>query len=86
MAVFIEKPPVRSSHCLETMKNASILVKLGTNVNWTIASVTACSIVNFLLPWQRVNVSKLRKITILHCFFHQSLFQSAATSELIDIE
>jgi hypothetical protein len=62
MAVFIEKPP-------ETMKNASILMKLGTNVDYTTASVTACSIVNFLLPWQRGDVSKLPKNTILHCFF-----------------
>jgi hypothetical protein len=35
MAVFTEKPPVTSSNCYETMKNASILIKLGTNVNWT---------------------------------------------------
>jgi hypothetical protein len=34
MAVFIEKPPV--SNCYETMKNASILTKLGTNVDRTI--------------------------------------------------
>jgi hypothetical protein len=51
------------------MKNASILMKLGTNVDWTIASVTACSILNFLLPRQRGDVSKLPKITILHRFF-----------------
>jgi hypothetical protein len=53
MAVSIEKPPVTSSNCYETMKNtlyASILMKLGTNVDWSIASVTACSILNFLLP------------------------------------
>jgi hypothetical protein len=50
MAVFIEKPPVTSSNCYETMKNASILMKLGTNADYTIASVTACSMVNFLLP------------------------------------
>jgi hypothetical protein len=68
MAVFIEKAPVTSSNCYETMKNASILMKLGTHVDWTIASTTACSIVNFLLPWQRGDVPKLRKITILHCF------------------
>jgi hypothetical protein len=48
MAVFIEKPPVTSSNCYETMKNALILMKLGTNVDWTIASV----IVYCLLPWQ----------------------------------
>jgi hypothetical protein len=59
MAVFIEKPPVTSSNCYETMKNVSILMKLGTKVDWTIASVTACSIVNFLLPWQHGLVSKL---------------------------
>jgi hypothetical protein len=69
MAVFIEKPPVTRSNCYETMKNASILMKLGTNVDYTIACVTACSIVNFLLPWQRGDISKLPKITILHCFF-----------------
>jgi hypothetical protein len=34
MAVFIEKPPVTSLNCYETMmKNASILMKLGTNVD-----------------------------------------------------
>jgi hypothetical protein len=61
MAVFIEKPPVTSSNCYETMKNASKLMKLGTNVDWTIAFVTACSIVNFLLPWQwgvRLKIAK----------------------------
>jgi hypothetical protein len=31
MAVFIEKPPVTTSNYYETMKNASILIKLGTN-------------------------------------------------------
>jgi hypothetical protein len=69
MAVFIEKPPVTSSNCYETMKNASILIQLDTNVDYTIASVTACSIVNFLLPWKRGDVSKLPIITILHCIF-----------------
>jgi hypothetical protein len=59
MAVFIEKPSVTSSNCYETLKNASILMKLGTNIDWTIASVTACSILNFLLPWQWGDVSKL---------------------------
>jgi hypothetical protein len=42
MSVFIEKPHVTSSNCYETMKNASILMKLGTYVDWTIAFVTAC--------------------------------------------
>jgi hypothetical protein len=32
------------------MKNASILNKLGTNVDWTMAFVTTCSVLNFLLP------------------------------------
>jgi hypothetical protein len=75
MAFFIEKPPVASSNCYETMKNASILMKLGTkfNIDWTIASVTACSIVNFPLQWQRGDVLKLRKNTILHCSFPSTL-------------
>jgi hypothetical protein len=32
MAVFIERPSVTSSNYYETMKNASILMKLETNV------------------------------------------------------
>jgi hypothetical protein len=69
MAVFIEKPPVTSStEHYGTMKNALILMKINTSTDWKIASV-----LTFLLPWQRGNVSKLPKITILHCFFaHQN--------------
>jgi hypothetical protein len=69
MAVLTEKPPVTSSNCYVTMKNASILIKLGTNVDWTIAFVKTCSVLNFLLPWQRGDISKLPKITILLRFF-----------------
>jgi hypothetical protein len=68
------------------MKNASILIKLGTNVDWTIAFVTTCSVLDFLLPWQRGDISKLPKITILPRFFPSNLFQSAATSQGIEIE
>jgi hypothetical protein len=50
MAVFIEKSPVTSSNCYKT---TSTLINLGTNVDWTIAFVTTCSDLNFLLPWQR---------------------------------
>jgi hypothetical protein len=66
MAVFIEKSPVTSSNCYETIKDASIFIKLGTNVDWTIAFVTAYSILNFLLLWQRGDISKLPKIIMLH--------------------
>jgi hypothetical protein len=65
MAVYTEKPPVTSSNCYGTMKNASILIKL----DWTIAFVTTCSVLNSLLPWQRRDISKLPKITILPRFF-----------------
>jgi hypothetical protein len=51
MAVFIEKSPVTSSSCYKTIKTALILIKLGTIVDWTIAFVTTCSVLNFLLPW-----------------------------------
>jgi hypothetical protein len=68
MVVFFEKHPVTSSNCYETMKNASILMKLATNVDWKIISLTACSILNFLLPRQLGYFSKLRKITILLFF------------------
>jgi hypothetical protein len=77
IAIFIEKPPVTSSNCYETMKIASLLIKLGTNVDWAIAFVTTCSVLNFLLPCQRGDISKLPKITILRWFFHQNWFQSA---------
>jgi hypothetical protein len=66
MTVFIEKPLVRSSNCYETIKKPSILFKLGTNVHWTKAFVTACSILDFLLSWQQGDISKLWKITILY--------------------
>jgi hypothetical protein len=33
MAVFVVKPPVTNSNFNETMINASILMKLGTNVD-----------------------------------------------------
>jgi hypothetical protein len=67
MAVFIEKSPVTSSNCykINTIKTASTLIKLGTNVDCTIALATTCSGLNFLLPWQRGDISKLPKITIL---------------------
>jgi hypothetical protein len=63
---FIEKSPVTSSNCYKTIKKtASILIKLGTGVDWIIAFATPCSGLNFLLPWQQGAISKLPKITIL---------------------
>jgi hypothetical protein len=61
MAVFIKKSPVTSSNCYKTKETASILIKLGTNVDWTIAFVTKCSVLNFLLPWQRGGHLKIAK-------------------------
>jgi hypothetical protein len=69
MAVFTEKPHVTSSNCYETMKNASKQMKLGTNVDYTIVSVTACSIVNFLLPWQRGTSQNCQKSLFWIVFF-----------------
>jgi hypothetical protein len=84
-AVFVEKPPVTSSNCYETMNTFSILMKVGTKVDWTISFVKAWSILNFLSPWQCLKIAK--KITILHCsFFHQNRFQSAATPQCNEIE
>jgi hypothetical protein len=84
MAVFIEKSPVTRSNCYETVTDASLFNKLGTNVDWTIAFVTKSSIVNFLLPWQRGNILKLLKITILRWVFPKinNCFKRAATSRL----
>jgi hypothetical protein len=78
MAVFIEKSLVTSSYCYKTIKPASILIKLGTNIDWTIAFATTCSILLnqcliFLLPWLRGDISKLPKITILRWFFPSKL-------------
>jgi hypothetical protein len=67
MSVFFEKPPVTSSNCYETMNNASILMKVGTNADWT------NSMLNFKLAvtMETGDVSKLPKI--MHCFFfHQN--------------
>jgi hypothetical protein len=61
MAVFIEKSLVTSSNCYKTIKTASILIKLGTNVDLTIAFVSTCSVLNFLLPWQRGGHLKMAK-------------------------
>jgi hypothetical protein len=72
MAVYIKKSPVTSSNCYKTIKTSSILIKLGTNVDWTIAFATTCSGLNFLLSWQRGDISKLPEITILRNFFHQN--------------
>ena len=73
MPVFAEKPPLASSNCHKTVKNASIVIKLGISVDWSIDFVTACSMLNLLLPWQRGGISKVPKITILHRFFHSKL-------------
>jgi hypothetical protein len=74
MAVFTEKPSVTSSNCYyETLKNALILIKLGTNVDLTIDFVTTCSVLNFLLPWQQEDISKLPKTTILRWYFSSKL-------------
>jgi hypothetical protein len=63
--VKIEKSPVKSSNCYKTIKTASIQIKLGTHVDWNIAFVTTCSVLNFLLPWQRGDISNCQKIIIL---------------------
>jgi hypothetical protein len=73
MTVFIEKSPVSSSNCYKTIQTALILIKLGTNVDWTIDFVTTCSVLNFLLLWQRVDISKLPKVTILRRVFPSKL-------------
>jgi hypothetical protein len=76
MAVFIEKPPVTSSSCYETMKIASILIKLGTNVDCN-------DILSLKFPVTmatRGHFEIAKKSLFCHVFFHQNLFQSAATS------
>ena len=84
MPVFSEKPPLTSSDCYKTMKNASIVIKLGINVDWAIVFQTACSMINFLLPWQRGGVSKLPKTVILHWIFFSKWISNCYTF-LIDL-
>jgi hypothetical protein len=50
------------------------------------AFVTIYLILNFLLPWQRGDISKMPKITILRCFLPSKLIQSATTSLWDEIE
>jgi hypothetical protein len=69
--LFIENRPVTSSTCYETMKNASILMKLGTNVDWTIASVTACSISCYHDNGGRLKIAKNHYFALL--FFSSKL-------------
>jgi hypothetical protein len=83
MAVFNEKSPVTCSSCYKTIKTASILIKVG----WTIAFVTTCSVLNFPDTMETRGHLKIAKKS-LFCvdFFHQNWFQSAATSQWIEIE
>jgi hypothetical protein len=66
MAVFIEKSPVTSSNCYKTIKSASVLIKLGTNVDWTIAFVTTCML-SFEFPVTMATRGRL-KIAKNHYF------------------
>jgi hypothetical protein len=75
-AVFLEKPPVTSSNCYETMKHISILIKLGTNVDLTIAFVTACSML-FLLSWQRGTSQNCQKLLFFVDFFPSKLISKS---------
>jgi hypothetical protein len=86
MAVFSEKSPVTSSNCYNTTKTASILIKLGTNVIWTIAFVTRYSGLNFLYHGNEGTSQNCQKSLFCIDFFHQNWFQSVATSQWIEIE
>jgi hypothetical protein len=68
------------------MKNASILIKLGTNVDWTIAFVTTCSVLNSCYHGNEGTSQNCQKSLFCLDFFHKNLFQSAATSQGIEIE
>jgi hypothetical protein len=59
--VYFHWKVVTSSNFFKIIKTATILIKLGTNVDWTSAVVTTCSVLNFLIPRQRVDISKLPK-------------------------
>jgi hypothetical protein len=60
---------------MKLLKNASILMKLGTNVDWTIASVTASSILNFLFPWQQGTSQNCQKTLFCIVFFIKTDFK-----------
>jgi hypothetical protein len=76
MDLVIEKSPVTSSNCYKTINTASILIKLGTNVEWTIAFVTTFSGFNFLLPLQQgTSETNCQKSLFCGVFFHQNRFQ-----------
>jgi hypothetical protein len=71
MVVVIKKYSVSSSNCYKTIKTASIPIILGTNVGWTIYLVTTCSVLNFMLPWQRGTSQNCHK-----SLFHVDCFPS----------
>ena len=73
LPIFTDKLPVASSNSYKTMKNAPIVIKLGTNVDWNVAFQKSHKMLNFLLPWQRGGISKLAKILILRWFFSSKL-------------
>jgi hypothetical protein len=86
MVVFIEKPPVTSLNCYETIKNASILIKLVKSVAWTIALVIAYSFVNSCYPGNEGTHENWKKKLFCVDISHENWFQGAATSECIKIE
>jgi hypothetical protein len=57
---------------MKLYEKASILFKLVTNVDWTIAFVKAYFVLTFFLPWPRGDISKFPQIAILRLFFHQN--------------
>jgi hypothetical protein len=69
MVVFIEKPPLISSNCYEIMKKCFNTEE--TWHKWWLEHSIRNSMLNrkFPVTMARGDVSKLPKITILHCFF-----------------
>jgi hypothetical protein len=74
MPVFIEKPHVTSLNCYKTIKNASILIKHGTNVDRTIASVKVLLNCRFTVTMATGGRFKIAKNHYFSIFFPSILF------------
>jgi hypothetical protein len=81
---YLQKPPVTSSNCYETMKNASIVIKLGTNVDCLCNDMLSLNFPVTMATRGHLKIAKNHYFALI--FFHQNLFRSAATSQRIEIE
>jgi hypothetical protein len=65
-----EKSPVTCLNCYKTIKTASILIKLGTNVDWTIALSLKFPVT--MATRGHLKIAKNHYMCFALIFFHQN--------------